>query len=396
VRRTQRRIGVLAAVGIVTAGVVATAGVAKPRTAKPVSPQDKSEALAVNLDGDVAGWSFAGGGIVTHPFFWTKAKGMVDVGTLGGPNGTAVGVNANDVVVGSADTTAGARHAFAWTPKGGMVDLGTLGGSNSSAEAVNESGEVVGSADDGSTTRATLWTQAHVATPLAPTTSAAHAINAAGDVAGEYFVGPAGIMHAFFRSSTGEFVDLGTPHGVGSTFANAINANDEIVGYAFGGDAFSWTPQAGMVDLGTLGGATSKAVGVDDDGDIAGTSDLANGTHHAFIWMGKKKKMVDLGTLGGESSQAVAINALGQVIGTSRAADGSEQAFVWTKTRGVVDLGTSAGRFASTAGAINAHGEVVGESYVRATNLDDAFFWRSGRGLVDLGTLRTPIPARNH
>src|SRR6185295_19888643 len=68
-----------------------------------------------------------------------------DLGTLGGVNSCAYGVNVNGQVVGMSDLADNAgQHAFLWTRSGGMIDLGTLGGTYSVAYAINASGQVVG------------------------------------------------------------------------------------------------------------------------------------------------------------------------------------------------------------------------------------------------------------
>ena len=52
----------------------------------------------------------------------------------------------------------------------------------------------------------------------------------------------------------------------------------------FGYHAFVWTNIGGIVDLGTLGGAESKAVKINAAGKAAGESALADGSVHAVIW----------------------------------------------------------------------------------------------------------------
>ena len=75
---------------------------------------------------------------------------MVDLGTLGGINSDAHAVNDRGQVVGESYAAGGAcLHAFSWTRAGGMVDLGTLpGGGRSHVDAVNDRGQVVGDSGD--------------------------------------------------------------------------------------------------------------------------------------------------------------------------------------------------------------------------------------------------------
>ena len=121
--------------------------------------------------------------------------------------------------------------------------------------------------------------------------------------------------HAFIWSSAGGMADLGTLGG-DTSYALGINDSGEVVGYSYLADnvtrhAFTWTASGGMVDLGTLpGGAWSQA--------IVGWSSTALEQTHAALWSNYTSVPQDLGTLpGGTISYAYGINRSGQVIGFS-------------------------------------------------------------------------------
>jgi len=114
-----------------------------------------SQANAINVEGDVVGWSDAGSfdadgneiGGGTHAFRWRNGV-MTDLGTLPGGSAFSVanGINDKGEVVGFSDVASGASHAFLHR-RGGMVDLGNLANDpklNSQADAINDRGEIVG------------------------------------------------------------------------------------------------------------------------------------------------------------------------------------------------------------------------------------------------------------
>ncbi|MBI5864998.1 MAG: hypothetical protein HZB38_10925 [Planctomycetes bacterium] len=124
-----------------------------------------SAATGVNDYGVVVGYSYTitntlNGQSAYHAFRVVPAGGlwfvdagdgsnalMEDIGTLGGLNSWARGVNNAGVIVGESDTSDRHVRAFKWE-NGVITDLGTLGGDNSSASRINDNGDIVGWAED--------------------------------------------------------------------------------------------------------------------------------------------------------------------------------------------------------------------------------------------------------
>jgi probable HAF family extracellular repeat protein len=141
------------------------------------------------------------------------------------------------------------------------------------------------------------------------------------------------------------------------------------------------------VPLGTLGGDGALAYGVNDFGEVVGSSTTSEGGFHAFVW--RNGVMTELGTPEGYSSIAYGINNAGVAVGYL---DGSvERAVRWVpggsggyQMFDLGDLGGS-GSFAR-AMRINNAGQITG--YASApTEAEHAFLWTGGT-MIDLGTLQ--------
>ncbi len=180
--------------------------------------------------------------------------------------------------------------------------------------------------------------------------------------------------------------DLGTLGG-NSSAAWGINNTGQVVGQAdlssTSTHAFLWTASEGMKDLGSLGGNFSAAYGINEAGDIVGFSYLPdNITVHAFLYT-EVAGMQDLGDFNGDGSIANAINASGQIVGFGYLRPYQEGliAALWTSTHKMQSLGTAT---ESDALGINDSGQIVG--YYGA----GAFLWTSANHLQDLNTLIPP------
>ncbi len=187
-------------------------------------------------------------------------------------------------------------------------------------------------------------------------------------------------------------VDLGTLGGTNS-IGYAVNNKGQVAGdsYLSNGRTRAFLYANGiMTNLGTLGGEysgashyTSKYVfmGVNDNGQVSGTSLTSSGHEHAFLY--QNGTMIDLGTLGGPDSNGNAINENGQVTGWADRPDGIH-AFLYSD--GVMkDLGTLGG-YASVGYGISDDGKVVGSSIAADGAHYHAFLYANGV-MTDLGTL---------
>jgi probable HAF family extracellular repeat protein len=140
--------------------------------------------------------------------------------------------------------------------------------------------------------------------------------------------------------------------------------------------AMALTPEAGagsavpvpaaysIVDLGTLGGTFTLAIGINNSGQVTGLATTAgDAAVHTFLW--QNGKMTDVGSLGGDFSEAALINDLGQAAGDSFTSGGEHHLATWSLQNGsvkITDRGILPGATDMYGQGINDSGQLVGEA----------------------------------
>jgi probable HAF family extracellular repeat protein len=329
----------------------------------PPSDTNCSEPFFINGKGEIVGGSELSdvdpqffGLQQTHAVLWKDGQ-MIELGTLGGNQVAAFGINNGEQIVGASTTAildpycffgTVQQRAFLWE-HGLMQDLGTLGGNCAlpgGINPINERGQIIGSSTTSSspnpltglpTTDPFLWEQGKGMRDLGTLGGAfgsAQAINTGGQVVGQSSIAadPAG--------------------------CNGFPDNGDLNCHAFLWD------QGTLIDLttSTTGGAPEWVAGINDTGEIVGWGVFSNSPLEAFIW--RKGVATDLGHLNDCISFAHTINSQSQVVGLAVSCDGSDaRAFLWEKGS-IADLNTliPSGSSLQLAAAmdINDRGEIDG------------------------------------
>jgi len=294
-----------------------------------------SGANGINNLGWASGTSSVASGD-THAVLWSPGN-VIDLGTLGGASsgvewpvknnhGLIVGISETDVTdpLGEGGFSCGAfldMHGHTCLPflwqNGALTALPLLGGNNGFATGINNAGSAVGWAETAVHDptciapqvlqfKAVEWRPAagekRVLAPLpGDSTSAATAINEAGEVVGisgdcDVAVGRFSARHAVLWVNGHPF-KLPTLGGQAWNTPMAINNLGTVVGFSdTAGDvvngkltlnfqAFVWNPLTGIRQLPTFpGDVLSEATGINDFGQIVGTSFPAAGGSRMVLW----------------------------------------------------------------------------------------------------------------
>jgi probable HAF family extracellular repeat protein len=286
---------------------------------------NSSFASALNNAGLVAGGSETGaidpstGYPEVHAVIW-QDQVISDLGTFGGAQSFADGVNNRGQVIGSALNDVPDPYSYGtWFPgttqargfvweKGVMQDLGTLGGPDTYPFLISNNGKITGTS--------------YINNDPSPITG----------------VPP---THPFLWDK-GKMIDLGS---YGGDISNAYDVNNkgQVVGeMTFPGDqtgrAF-FSDNGVLIDPGDLGGSDSNLVWLNEAGDAAGAALTTNDQFiHVTLWT--KGHLLDLGAVGQDPcAEAQSINARQQIVGFSGPCTGLNppRGFLW-ENGNMVDL----------------------------------------------------------
>ena len=321
---------------------------------------------------------------VSHGVVWEESSAkVITIPGLGGPNSIAFGVNVRGQAAGQADTETpdpngedfcgsaalGLTHSgntcvpFLWQ-NGAMFALPRLRnsagteGSNGVALQINDFGMAAGTAENAEVDSTCPGVG------VSPQTIQFKPV----------------IWMKPFPWSLVRLQELGTVDGDPDGIAFAINNLGQAAGASGNCGPFNAIEQNNLtplhavlwqngnaIDLGNLGGdgrfAGIYATGLNDDGEVVGTSDTTgDASFHAFLW--QQGHITDLGTLPGDAySSATSISNDGMVLGISISASFSPRAMLW-RNGTATDMNTlvpqNTALYLQSACSINDKGEIIG------------------------------------
>jgi len=278
----------------------------------------------------------AGLALTAHAAGGTPTFTYTDLGTLGGPEARAFGLNDDRQVVGWANVSAEndcpgegrpCRHAVLWSD-GSITDLGRLDGDEESvARAINNAGFVVGTSER--------------------------------DV-----IAGSGVFHGFsWQGAMTALPDLGQ----GQSFVHDVNENGVIVGWTQDPNVFrdrtvTWD-QGVIQNLGaTEPHQYNRGVGLNDTGIVVGFAWDLFSPNDAMLYDGAR--WIQIGGFGQfQNAEANDVNNAGLAVGLSAHPSGDWHATTWAPDGTVTDLGLLPGMFLSELYDVNDAGHAVGRAY---------------------------------
>lgn len=264
----------------------------------------QGQAFAINDSGQIVGKSQDIHGVWHATLFIPKGNN-IDLGTLNGGTGSGYyGMNINNstvkVIVGDAYSVSSNQPRatiFDASGLGNNISLGTLGGTESFAYGINDAGQIVGKSmlPESNNEKPTLFNQTDPTlnkdlSSLDGITGVAYAINKTGMIVGEERRGTMGSSHATIFGENGNNIDMGTLPGGSISTALEINDGGQVVGWSDSSNGsratiFDTSGHENNTDLGTLPGyLTSRALANNDKGQIVGTAMNSNGEFRATLF----------------------------------------------------------------------------------------------------------------
>ncbi|MBV9226051.1 MAG: PEP-CTERM sorting domain-containing protein [Acidobacteriaceae bacterium] len=313
----------------------------------------------------------------TSPLAADVLYSVTDIGRPGDPAATGFAINNAGQVVGTTNYSGAFNappRAFLYS-NGQITDLAFPGDSSSYGYGVNNAGQVVGYSytlfghshaflySDGQITDLGISDGISYAEP--------RAINDRGQVAG-YFNASNGATHAFLYSN-GQVTDLGALPGFDQSRASAINNSGQVVGWSYNNYADPSAAHAFLYSDGQMRDlGAGNALAINDLGQVTGRFINSNGDSHAFLY--SNGQMTDLGVLAGRESSGEGINNAGQVVGSSVSVAGFfppiiDSAFLYSNGQmrnlnTLIDPALYLGLNEATA--INDHGQILANGNGRA------------------------------
>lgn len=234
------------------------------------------------------------------------------------------------------------------------TNIGSLLPGSSTARGLNDLGQVVGEYSSGTVTRSFLWDPHSGITDLG--TGIAFDINNNGEV----LIEDGNIAYRWNNGVRTEVVNLGSGGEV-----YRINDLGQIVGFTSQSKGFVWQDNE-LTFIGSLGGGTSNAIGVNDYGTVVGWATNSSDETRMIYW-DQYNGMRDVGAYNSYErsySLLIDINNNNLVIGAElNLTGGVSFESYWGYGKPPAYIGTG------LAWSINDHGQVVGE------DSNKAFYW---------------------